>query len=99
MIWRVSPSKFFNNTMDGTLQHIEITDDIVYKLAAIRYKELCTGQDLYQQIDYIIGIWHDNVVEDLETFNELVDMFKDAHITCRVENCGCGWDVEDYYKE
>lgn len=84
--------------MIGTLQKIDVTEELVWKVAKAAYGSSSYG-GLCDQNEHVKGIWHDDVITDLNTFNKLVGILKECKIECRVENSGRWHDVDEFYKE
>lgn len=59
--------------MMGTLKKIDITEALIEKVAASQYR-LLNGDEYADQADYIKGIWHDEAVDSLEDFNDMIDI-------------------------
>ena len=61
--------------MIGTLKKIEITTDLIEKVA----KELfarCNDEDFNDQTEYVKGMWLNGACDMLEDFNILMEIFK-----------------------
>lgn len=66
----------------GTLQKIDITEELVWKVAKVEYGKYNHGS-LCAQSERVKGIWYDGVVDDFNTFNQLIDIFKECGVQCR----------------
>ena len=84
--------------MMGTLQKIDITEELVLKVAKKQFSS-CNAGELQDQNNYVIGMWLNGACDILDDFNTLIEIFSKIHFKCGVNNHGCGWDVEEYYKE
>ena len=84
--------------MFGTLRKIEITEDLIMKVAREQYAR-CNEGVLDDQREYIRVGWVVGAGEILEDFNNLVKIFKKINLKCDVDSFGCGHDVNEFYKE
>jgi len=73
--------------MFGTLQKVDITEELITNVARAQY-ELYNDGNYDDQRNYVQGIWHDGAVDVLESFNCLADIFKDIDFKCAIYNCG-----------
>lgn len=84
--------------MFGTLREIEITDDLILKVAKEQFNKL-NEEDFDDVRGYYRDLWRDYTVEDLETFNEIVEIFEKINFDCYVKSLDRGivgsWDVRD----
>ena len=84
--------------MLGTLSKIDITEELIVNVARVQFNSL-NDCDYDDQRGDIKGDWKKGACDDLENFNDLVDIFKEIHQECEVNVHGCGHDVDEYYKE
>jgi hypothetical protein len=84
--------------MFGTLSKIDITDELIVNVARKQFDGLndCKYDD---QRGDIRGDWEKAACDDLESFNDIVKIFKEIHQECEVNVHGCGHDTGEYYKE
>ena len=75
--------------MNGTLKKIEITDDLIMKIARDQFSTYNNEGILDEKREYIIGDWCNRSYDMLNNFNELVDIFKKINFQ---------YDTEEYYK-
>ena len=88
----------WSDIMFGTLREIEITEDLIMKIAREQYAKCNEGVLGDQREDIRVG-WIVGAGEILDDFNTLAKIFKKINFKCDVDNFGCDWDVEEYYKE
>ena len=84
--------------MFGTLEKIDITEELIVDVARMQFDRLndCKYDD---QRGDIKGDWEKSACDDLESFNGLVEIFKEIRHECEVNVHGCGHDVNKFYKE
>jgi len=61
--------------MFGTLMKIEITDDLIMKVAREMFAR-CDEEALDDQSNYVKGMWLNSAAEILDDFNDLTEIFK-----------------------
>lgn len=61
-------------------------------------KKVNLTEELCEERSDIQGLWHDYVINDLETFNEMVEYLIKIKHQCRVESHGFH-DVDRFYQE
>ena len=84
--------------MFGTLRRIEITEELVEKVAREKFCSL-NDFDWDDQNNYVKGMWLNDAADMLNDFNTLVCIFKEINFGCDVDNFGRWHDVEEFYKE
>ena len=71
--------------MIGTLQKINITEELVMKVAKEQFRS-CNKGELQDQDKYVIGMWSNGACEALVDFNTLVGVFKEICFKCNTED-------------
>lgn len=82
--------------MFGTLRKIEITDDLIMKIAREKFSEYNEGI-LDDQKKYIIGDWCNRSYDMLKDFNDLVCIFKKINYQCNTDNFDQYHDITFHY--
>jgi hypothetical protein len=62
--------------MNGTLKKIEITDDLIMKIAREQFSIYNNKEILDEKREYIRVTWIKDAEDMLNNFNELIDIFK-----------------------
>lgn len=70
--------------MNGILKEIEIMDELILKVAKAQFNEL-NKEEFNNMNEYFVGTWCDYACHDLETFNEIVKIFKKIGFRCDVD--------------
>ena len=78
--------------MEGILKKVNLAEEQVCKIAELQFKDLNNGKELSKERSDIQGLWHDYIIDDLETFNEMVEYLARIKHQCIMNytlNYGC----------
>lgn len=84
--------------MKGTLRKIEITDDLIMKVAREKFNA-CNKGILDKEREYVRIDWINSACDMLNDFNDLVAIFKKINFQCDIDNFNGYHDVNEFYKE
>ena len=86
--------------MFGTLRKVKITDALVEEVAREEFMRCNDGEWEWENVGGCARAeWLKGAEDGLDDFNDMIKVFKKIGIECSVDNTGCGWDVEEYYRE
>ena len=84
--------------MYGELQEIDITEELVRKIAEEHFRSFDDFGELGDQKDYVQRDWEIGTAKDLDIFNDIVKCLKNTKHTCEVVARGFH-DVNEFYPE